>query len=119
MEVNLAFPRDERTPVLPSRQLGKKIGGRRQLDVDVQAFLQIGNRAQHAIAVGHELQIDVDRAVAPAAKDRGRAAGEVDAARFRRGRGDGAHELAETRFGYRGTHSAARSKLTSNRISAL
>jgi hypothetical protein len=52
-------------------------------------------------------------------KNRAGASGKIDAACLASFGGDGAHKFAQSRLRYGLTHSAARSKLTSLRISAL
>jgi hypothetical protein len=44
-------------------------------------LLDLRDRAEHAIDVGHDLDIDVDGALAPPVEDRSRASGQVDPGR--------------------------------------
>ena len=65
------------------------------------------------------IDVDVDSARPPCEQHGRRASGEVDAAGRTRARRKVAHEAVQA-FGVYGlTHSAARSKLTSRRMSAL
>lgn len=96
-----------------------EVGWRGQLHVDLQLLFHVRDRAQDAIILRHDGDVDVDRAVSPAAQNRARATGDVDATRLARFSRNSAHEGANPRLRYGFTHSAARSKLTSFRISAL
>src|SRR5947208_11538459 len=119
VKIDDAFARDERRTIFPSGQRRHEMRWRRQLDVDVQALLQVWDRAQDSIVLRNDRDVDVDRTFAPMLQDHAGAACEVDAARFARFDGNGAHELAHHRLRYGLTHSDARSKLTNLRISAL
>src|SRR4051794_31360165 len=119
VKIDDAFARDELTAVFPSGQRRYEMRRRRELDVDLQPLLQVGDCAQDSIVLGNDRDVDIYRTSTPMFQDHARAASEVDAAGFAGFDGDGAHELAHHRLGYGLTHSDARSKLTNFRISAL
>jgi hypothetical protein len=68
---------------------------------------------------GLDAQVDVHGRATPAVHDGGRAAGEVDGRRCTGGSTELAHERADALRIGQVAHSAARSKLTRRRISAL
>ena len=69
--------------------------GRRELDIELELFLQPRNRAEDRILLGDDPDVHVDRAGAPAVENGRYAAREIDAAVDRRGLADGPHELAD------------------------
>src|SRR5260221_9716996 len=113
------FLRNERTAILPPGQRGNEIGRRGQFDIDVKPLFEVGDRAQAAIALRHDLDVDIDRARAPAAQHGTRASREIDSAPLPRRGGNRTHKLPQPRLRYGFTHSDARSKLTSFPLSAL
>src|SRR5947207_9470809 len=119
MERELPLLRDERAAPLPARKLRDEIGGTGEFDVELQGFLEPGDRPEKRVTLGIDPEVHVDRARAPAEQDRRHSSGEVDARRVPGLRAQRAHEGANPLgVGYL-AHSAARSKLTSLRISAL
>lgn len=82
-------------------------------------ILESGYRAEQVVVIGHQLQVDVDRRLAPAKQDRGDTAREVNARLGGRGSAESAHEPREGFAIRQPAHAAARSKLTSRRIKAL
>jgi hypothetical protein len=59
-EDQLSFLGDERAPVLPAFPDRDEVIWRCQLDIDLQAFLDLGEGAKHAIEVGHHFHVDID-----------------------------------------------------------
>ncbi|CAN5753701.1 hypothetical protein BH18ACI5_BH18ACI5_04030 [soil metagenome] len=81
--------------------------------------VQVLDRAKQVVAFGDQLDVHVDRAVAPAVKHRRRAAGEIYAAALTRPPPELPQESLDP-VQVRGvTHSAARSKLTRRLMRAL
>src|SRR5437899_12887343 len=119
IECDLALAANEQAPAFPARRHRNEVLGRGQLDVDSELFLQPRDRPKQAIVLWNNENVDVNRALAPAEQDGGRPSCEVHS-----GLGVGfctevSHKAADAiRVGYL-AHSAARSKLTSRRISAL
>src|SRR5262249_34663678 len=71
-------PADERTPVLPARELGNEVRRRDDLDVDGEGLLEGGDLTEEGIRVGDDEYVRVDRLSAPAFENSARAAGQVD-----------------------------------------
>src|SRR5438445_8728151 len=113
------FARDEGTAIGPSAQRRHEVRRRRKFDVDVKSFLQLRDCPQDSIALRNDSEVDIDCVFAPMFQNSARAASQIDSARLARLRGDGPHEGTKPRLVYGLTHSAARSKLTNLRISAL
>ena len=65
-------------PILAHRN---EVVWRGELDVDLQALLDLRNRPEHRIEVWHHLHVDVDGALAPSVEHRSRASGQIDACR--------------------------------------
>jgi hypothetical protein len=93
VEGDFALPADQGASILPSLGEGNEVGGRRELDVEVQLLLEPGYLAQDLVAVGHELDVHVDGGRSPAVENRGRSAREIDAALHLGGSPQLAHEL--------------------------
>ncbi len=72
-----ALRRFPAAPFLPALRNRDEQIGRGQLDVDLQFLLQHGNGAEDLGRVRHQLQVHVDRALAPAEQDRRRPTGEI------------------------------------------
>ena len=53
-------PHDARTPVLPSLGHRNEIGGRHELDVHREPFLDLRNGAKQPVIIGTHDQVDVD-----------------------------------------------------------
>src|SRR5712691_9371495 len=102
------FAHNERAALLPSRQLRNEIRRRGQLDIDLRLFFELRDRPKKTIVFGNDFY-----------EHNAHPQGEVDVAAFARVRGDRPHKRTEPRLVYGRTHSAARSKLTSVRVSAL
>ena len=119
VEAQPALAGDEHAPSLPARGNGDEVIGRRELDVDVDLLLDVLDRPQEVIGLPDEPDVYIDRRAAPAEEDGGRTAGEVAGA-VDIGCGSELTHEARDPFGVRYiAHSAARSKLTSRRTSAL
>src|SRR5256714_7269184 len=85
---------DERATLSPAWKLGDEVGGRRQLHTDIQALFERRDHVKDAAVVRNDLDVDVDRAVAPVEQYGTRSAREIDAAFRVRLVGQSAHELA-------------------------
>jgi hypothetical protein len=119
IEGELALAAREGAALAPARDLGDEVAGSGQLDVHLQALLEGRNGAQQAVALGFQLDVEVDGAGPPADEHRGGAPGEVEA-RVALGLGAQlAHEAQHALAIYRPAHSSARSQLTRRRIKAL
>lgn len=77
-DVQRARAEQERAAVSPARQLGKEVGGRGELNVEVQPILHLRQETQDVL-VGLDPHVDIDGRRAPPLDDRCRAADEVDA----------------------------------------
>jgi hypothetical protein len=72
-------PADERAAILPARAHGNEVVWRGELQIELQTLLERRQRPEEPVAIGHDLQVDVDSAGPPAEEHSGRAAREVDA----------------------------------------
>ena len=109
MEGDPTLAPDQRAALLPSGHFGDELIGRGELDVDLERVLQRRNRLEQRVAVGDELQVDVERRGAPALEHRARAAGQVHADVRTAGLPERRQEELEPFRVYGTTHSAARS----------
>lgn len=69
----------EGTAVALVRELGDEVGRRRELDVDVELFVEVGDPAQKLVGARLQSEIDVEGRRAPAFEDRCRPSGQVEA----------------------------------------
>ncbi len=103
----------------PVRRNRNEILRRGELYVDVQSLLQFDHGSQDFVSIGLDPQVDIDRRFTPAVEHGGGATCEVNGSRSARETTERAHQLPHPPgVGYR-AHSAALSKLTSRRMSAL
>src|SRR5262249_19770738 len=115
----MALATDKGTSVLPVGSHGDEVGGRGQLDVQGEVLFDRRNGPIDLITFRHHFHVDVDRARAPPVQHGRSAAGEVDARGASGLPAESLHEALNP-VQVRGfAHSAARSKLTSRRMSAL
>jgi hypothetical protein len=103
----------------PSRCHRDDVRRRRELDVDPELVLEPRNLPQHLVALGHELDDDVDRRRPPADEHRGGTTGQVGAGFVVHDRSPRGHQACDARAVYGLTYAAARSKLTRRRTRAL
>jgi hypothetical protein len=82
--------------------------GRRELHVQVEAFLERRNRSQDLIRLGTHGEVDVHGALAPADEDRCRAADEIDLCCDRRRTRELSEEDLDALAGGYLAHAAAR-----------
>src|SRR5574341_2523949 len=118
-EAQGSFSVDKKAAFLPAREFRNEVGRTGGLNINLQVVLQARNPPQQSVVIGHEMDIDVDRARTPTHQHRGRATGKKYLHRARRCLRQRIHEAANCyRISYL-AHSKARSKLTRRRISAL
>ena len=91
------FAPDRNAPILPAARHRDEVERRRKLDVDAELVLERRDCAQESVTLGHEKDVDVDRRLPPADKDRGRSTGEVTAALRIRGAPQRGHEAFDAR----------------------
>jgi hypothetical protein len=89
------LPRGEDASILPAVGDGDEVVGRGQLDVHSELVLQPRDSAEHALLLGDQKDVDVERARPPAQEDCGGAAREVDRAVLCRFRAEYPHEAAD------------------------
>ena len=61
----------------PPRQLRDEVSGTCDLHVQLQLLLEAWQRPEEGVPLGNDQDVDVDRALAPAEQDGGRATGEI------------------------------------------
>jgi hypothetical protein len=92
-EGQMSFLGDERASVLPAVPDRDEIIWRGELDIDLQAFLDLGDGPKHAIEVGHHFHVDIDGALTPAVEDGCRPARQVHLCALVRFAAQRLHEL--------------------------
>src|SRR6188474_1323222 len=95
MERDIALLADERASFLPPVGHRDEIGGRCQLDVEIQLLLEPWNLAQQLVLIGNQLDVDVDGGCSPAMENRSCAAGEINPALVRGDSAKRTHELLD------------------------
>src|SRR6266851_5304002 len=86
---------DERAAILPVRKGGNEIIRRSELHVQIQFVFQPGKRLKNTGSFGIQLEIDVDRGLAPTFQDRRCPSGKIDGTRSLRGAGKGLHQCPD------------------------
>lgn len=66
VEEELPLLPDERASLLPTNRNRNEVGWSRQLDVEIQSFLESRDLTQEVITVWNNLDVDVDGARSPA-----------------------------------------------------
>ena len=110
MDRDAALAEDDRAALAPARKLREEIRRRGQLDVDLQARLELGQRAQQRIAFRLESQIDVRGALPPTLEHGGGAAGHVDVGLGPRRSAELPRQLAQPLRVNRRTHAPLRAR---------
>jgi hypothetical protein len=65
--------------------------GRGQLDVHLESLFDFGDRAEHAIDIRNQFDVDADRALTPAVQKGGGPSGQIHTCRVFRLLAQGAH----------------------------
>ena len=91
-KVELAFPLDELAAFFPARKRRNEEIGRRELNVEVQALLEVGKHGSQ-VHFRDELDVEVSRHLPPTVKYRGSATNEIDPGGFGSRSAEFSHEL--------------------------
>jgi hypothetical protein len=91
-DVGSPSPDDESPPIFPARRNGNEVEGRRQLDIHLKRFLELGDRPQNGVVLGPHDEIYVNGGLPPPEQHRRCSTHEVDAEIDPRGATERFHE---------------------------